>query len=259
MTISWIILTFNRAEIVDYSVHYNLAHSGRVPDEIVWVDNGSTDKVREVMTAFGPDKTVLLDQNYGVAVGYNRGYLAATCDYVVITGCDTEMPDNWLTTFEKYLTKIPDTGVACIYCSDISQVPERKRGEPVIVNGLPIQPALPFGRRIVNRKLLLDEIGLLHEDLGLYGWEDNVWGERALTVCARLQLWCYSIPGQIALHLGTEGMEPTTTAKHGDLKDDPAYHAFKRQEALDPAKQAKLAKIREDFYPYYNPYKTNVP
>lgn len=248
MKISLIILTYNRAETVARAMKHNLECAGRPIDELVWVDNGSHDGVREVMMGFNPDVAVLNKTNLGVAHGYNRGYALATGDYVVITGCDMLMPENWLVTMVEHIEKIPNTGVACMYSQPISKVPERIRGEEQVINGLRVRPALPFGRRILRRDLLTEKIGFLRQDFGLYGWEDVEWGERALRACAREGLLCYAIPDQVAEHLGTEGV------RMHDGKDPADYHAFKQAEVRDPHKMVVMEKARSAGYPYYNPY-----
>jgi hypothetical protein len=39
-----------------------------------------------------------------------------------------------------------------------------------------------------------------------------------------------------------------------DGKDDVDYHAFKAIEARDPQKYVVLRQLREDGFPYFNPY-----
>lgn len=248
MKISLVVLTYNRAETVERAMKHNFEKAGRKIDEFVWVDNGSHDGVRDVMKAFDPDVSILHKENLGVAHGYNRGYALATGDYVVITGCDMLMPDNWLATMVEYIEKIPNTGVACMYSQPIHKVPERIRGLETTIAGLRVQPALPFGRRILRRDLLIGKIGYLREDFGLYGWEDVEWGERALRVCEKEGLLCYAIPEQIAEHLGTEGV------RMHDGKDPADYHAFKQNEVRDPHKQEIMGKARGAGYPYFNSF-----
>jgi glycosyltransferase involved in cell wall biosynthesis len=245
MRISLIILTFNRAEFVRRAVAHNLANANHPIDELIWVDNGSTDHVRDVMREHGPDVCVLNKTNLGVAKGYNRGFALATGDYILITGCDMLMPDGWLAAFRAYLIAIPNTGVACMF----HPTRAAELGDRVLhASGLAYQACTPWGRRIVSRELLTKKIGYLREDFGLYGWEDVEWGERAARVCREENLLTYSIPGFVPKHLGTEGV------RAHDGKDAADYHAFKRREAVDPAKKATLERCRALGHPYFNPY-----
>lgn len=248
ITVSWLMLTYNRADKVEKSIRHNLTNAGDIADEVCWVDNGSTDNVRSVVRRLlNPDVSVLHNENLGVAKGYNRAMLLASKEYILITGCDMLMPKDWLKTFKEYVANIPDTGVACIYSQPIEKVPERRRGEIEFVNGLPVMRAMPIGRRIYKRELL-KKIGYLREDFGLYGHEDVEWGYRAERVCDEQLLRYYMIPGQIAEHLGNEGVE----AFNG--MDEKSYHEFKQCEVNDPHKEKLMTWCRQRKWPYYNPY-----
>ncbi len=250
---SWIILTHNRAEIVRKSVEYNFVNMGesihRDNDlEIIWCDNGSDeDGITEAIEYFAPDVVIMNKGNLGVAKGYNRALALATGEYVVITGCDMLMPLNWLETFHQHITAIP--GIACMYSRPLEEAPERARGgdygEWKIEerNGLTIAQGMPIGRRILSRELLR-EIGYFHEGLGLYGWDDVVWADRAERVCEDRGLMTYVIPDQICEHLGK-------------TQDSPEYKAFKEAEAKDPEKQKVIAEYRRAGCPRVDPYGSN--
>ena len=241
MKISWVILTYNRGEIVEKAIQHNFNNKGFDLDEIIWVDNGSTDNVCEVMKKFNPDISICHSKNLGVAKGYNRGFLLATGDWIVITGCDMLMPNNWLKTFVEHIEKIPNSDVIAMYSQPINKVSERVKGDAQIINGLRIIPGLPIGRRIMRRDVF-EKVGFLREDFGLYGWEDVEWAER----CLARGLFCYNIPFQIPEHLGTEGIKPF------DGMDAKAYHKFKQKETQNPKSLKLLQSCRENNYPYYN-------
>jgi GT2 family glycosyltransferase len=238
MRISLVVLTFNRAEFVERSMAHNIAAAESPIDELIWVDNGSTDGVREVMSGFQPDVSILNKTNLGVSKGYNRGFALATGDYIVLTGTDMLMPQGWLTRFRTYLTALPNTGVACIFHQD----PRRTHKKTCEANGLVYHPCLPWGRRIVSRELLQKKIGYLREDFGLYGYEDIEWARRAVRVCRGEGLLTYALPGQRAWHIGSAKQDP------------PEYRAFKDREGSDPRKRELLEKCDAENYPYYNPY-----
>jgi GT2 family glycosyltransferase len=251
MKISLVVLTHNRARMVDLALTHSLSNAGRKVDELVWVDNGSTDGEREgvrgVMRAFMPAVSILHRENLGVAKGYNRGMAMTTGDYVAIIGCDMLMPEGWLETWERYLRAIPETGVACIYSKPFKACPERLMGPPETVNGLPTQMALPIDRRIFPRATLR-QVGYFREDMGLYGWEDVEWGHRAFIRCTNLGRRCYAIPDLVAEHLGTEGISAY------DGKDDAAYHAMKAAAVRDPEALRVMENARISGYPYVNPF-----
>lgn len=245
MKISLVVLTFNRAETVARAVAHNIANAGRKIDELVWVDNGSTDGVRDVMRGFNPDVSILHAENLGVAKGYNRGFAVSGGDWIVLTGCDMLMPDGWLATMERYAESLPSTDIVAMYSVPFEQCRERLYGEMLTSpDGLPYQRALPMGRRMMRRDVL-SRAGYLREDFGLYGWEDVEWARR----CVARGLFCYAVPGMVAEHLGTEGVR---MFKPGG--DPQGYHEFKKAEVSDPAKLQLMARCEDQGYPYYNPY-----
>jgi len=246
MKISWCVLTYNRADKVKKSVEHNIRTAGYPIHEMVWVDNGSTDGVREVMSSFNPQVSILFPQNMGVAKGYNTAMHNSIGDYIVLTGCDMLMPNNWLKTLAECFEKIPNTGVVSMYSGPLKWVPERIRGniEGEEINGIHIVRAMPFGRRMFSRKLLGD-VGYLREDFGLYGWEDVEWGHRAERVCDEKHLLYYVLPDIIVDHIGF---------KKAGVQWDEDYDAFKAKEANDPKKQELMAWCRQRGYPRYDPY-----
>lgn len=254
-SVSWIILTHNRAETVNRAIRHCMANSGAEWDEIVWIDNGSAPgEYGNMARVLAPlsDSTVHVryETNRGVARGYNTGMGLATCDYIVITGCDMLMPDGWLKTFKEYVTKIPETGVACIYSSHWTARPARLRTNWGIQHAglaLPIVHAMPIERRIFKRSFLAD-FGYFPESFGLYGFDDLAWAARVEKVCTEKGLLTYVIPDMVAEHLGDEGIE----AHAG--RDSKEYHAMKRREVEDPAKRAELNRLRSLGWPRFSPF-----
>jgi hypothetical protein len=55
MKTSWIVLTHNRADKVAKAMQHNVACAGDIHDELIWVDNGSTDHIADVMLSYHPD------------------------------------------------------------------------------------------------------------------------------------------------------------------------------------------------------------
>ncbi len=253
-TVSWVILTYNRAEMVDRALTHCMDNAGDKWDELIWVDNGSSFKDWSYLNAvLDPDISIRNKTNLGVAKGYNRGLGLATKDYIVLTGCDMLLPDNWLATFKRYVTEIPQTGVACIYSKPLSECPDRMRKSYAGVwsydsfNGLPIAHAMPIERRIFRRSLL-SEIGYFPEDFGLYGYDDVAWSFRAEKVCDQMGLLYYVIPDMQSIHLGTEG------ASEYDGKEDAEYHRMKRKEADDQRKMLTLARRKAQGWPKFTPF-----
>jgi glycosyltransferase involved in cell wall biosynthesis len=240
MRVSYVVLTYNRAALVERALAHNLEHAGAPISELIWVDNGSSDGVRDVVARYGPDVAVINRANLGVAKGWNRGYALATGDYIVLVDSDFLLPQDWLVTFKIYVTAIRHTGVACILHRDLR--PDYVAASTRTLNGYPYIPCQPVGCRFLRRTLLINEIGYLREDFGLYGWEDVEWARRAVRTCRERGLITYGIPDQRAEHLGVE------------TADDPTYFEFKRSQGGDPAKRALMHQVAEQGFPYYSPY-----
>ena len=72
-------------------------------------DNGSTDESLAVLSKEFPSvKTIVLDQNYGFAEGYNRAIEQVDSEYVVLLNSDVETPEGWLTPLLDYMDAHPE-------------------------------------------------------------------------------------------------------------------------------------------------------
>jgi glycosyltransferase involved in cell wall biosynthesis len=56
--------------------------------ELVVVDNGSTDRTREIALGYEPDITVWIDPNRGICPGRNAGLAAASGDHLAFLDAD---------------------------------------------------------------------------------------------------------------------------------------------------------------------------
>ena len=109
MEASVIILNWNGAEMLKRylpSVVKNTPASSRKGKEIeiIVADNGSTDNSLEVLAKDFPSvKTIVLDQNYGFAEGYNRAIAQVDSEYTVLLNSDVEVTEDWLDPLLAYL------------------------------------------------------------------------------------------------------------------------------------------------------------
>lgn len=246
--ISWVILTYNRAEIVERAFHHNLKNAGDLFDELIWVDNGSQEQT-DILKDYA-NVIILNTTNLGVAKGYNRAMAMATGDYIVITGCDMLMPDNWLKTFRTYVETIPETVCACMYTNKPEEVADRYMYAGRLEthkSGLSYIQAMPMDRRIFKRSLL-KEVGYFREDFGLYGWEDVEWGARVMRYLRENKnLLSYLIPEHRPVHLQLEE----------SYKNDPVmqeYQEFKKKLSDNPENYKLLDWCFKNNYPFYSPY-----
>lgn len=106
-TVSVIIPTWNRAELLE-SVLQNLALQTRRADQIIVVDNGSTDRTPAVAAQYGAE-LLRFSENRGFAAAINAGVGQALSDWVLILNNDVSLQPNWL---DVLLTTALREGVA---------------------------------------------------------------------------------------------------------------------------------------------------
>lgn len=194
MKITAVFVTMGRQTIVKDCFAHNMSNCGRPPDEIVWVDNGSTDGTADFARA-NSDICLLNRKNLGVAHAFNRAFMLANGDLIAQIGAYSKAPDNWLKIMcEVYEAAKPD-GV-CIYNQPVEIEPGRFRGASEVHAGHTCQPGL-FLEGSLFPKSVLDRFGYLDELLDPY-WPTDVeyafrvdhHGFRALAICGLLVVHC---------------------------------------------------------------------
>jgi glycosyltransferase involved in cell wall biosynthesis len=93
-TVSVVIPTYNIGKLVARAIDSVLAQTHQ-PDEIIVVDDGSTDDTADVIKSYGPKVKYIYQDNLGLAGARNTGIKAATCEWVAfLDGDDEWLPDN---------------------------------------------------------------------------------------------------------------------------------------------------------------------
>ena len=71
---------------------------------VVVADNGSSDDSLAFLAEYSPDvHTIVLEENYGFAEGYNRALQQVEADYFVLLNSDVEVTENWLKPLVEYM------------------------------------------------------------------------------------------------------------------------------------------------------------
>jgi GT2 family glycosyltransferase len=198
-----VVPNFNGALFIGQCLDALLA-GDRVPDDIVVVDNGSTDGSAAMVCAEYPEvRVVRLDDNLGFAGGANHGVRATTAPLVAVLNSDAIVEPSWL----RELLDAPrpahvwawgsvlvsaDTGrieSAGDLCSHLGLASKHLRDRPL--DELPSQPFevfAPPGASPLMRRDVFDELGgypdsffLYYEDVDL-SFRANLRGYRALLV-----------------------------------------------------------------------------
>jgi glycosyltransferase involved in cell wall biosynthesis len=106
-TVAVIIPTYNRAELVGQAIDSILAQTRRA-DEIVVIDDGSTDATAQVLAAYGDKIHYLHQTNAGKPVALNHAMDAISADYLWIMDDDDVALPNALEMYLAFLQAHPE-------------------------------------------------------------------------------------------------------------------------------------------------------
>ena len=136
--ISVIIPAYNVGQYLAAAINSALQQT-RAPDEIIVVDDGSTDKTPEVAKSFGGRVKYLRQENAGPAAARNLGIREAKCEWVAfLDGDDLWLPWH-LSEVMKVKARYPDAALFCGRTIDIDEdfrYPGQKR--PVVARKMPL-------------------------------------------------------------------------------------------------------------------------
>ncbi|MCF7954578.1 MAG: glycosyltransferase family 2 protein [Phycisphaerae bacterium] len=107
LTISIVIPAYNAEKYITRAIESVLAQT-RQPNEIIVVDDGSTDNTVEVVRSFG-DKVILIKQeNSGPGIARNTGIKAAKSEWIAFLDADDELIAERLQLQTEHLKNNPD-------------------------------------------------------------------------------------------------------------------------------------------------------
>jgi len=112
MKISAIIPAFNAERTIARALHSVLAQT-RPADEILVIDDGSTDKTVDVVRSFGDRVGLIMQANAGVSVARNAGIASATGDWIAFLDADDEWLPKKLALQAEHLERHPEIDWTC--------------------------------------------------------------------------------------------------------------------------------------------------
>ena len=119
-TISVVIPLYNKQLEIGAAVRSALAQT-RPPQEIIVVDDGSTDGGAEVVRAIGSPLVRLVRQsNAGVCAARNRGIAESTGEYIALLDADDAWEPGFLAEIAAMIREFPGCGLYCTAFSIIS-------------------------------------------------------------------------------------------------------------------------------------------
>lgn len=184
MYISVIIPTYNRAHTLRRALDSVLAQT-RPADEILVIDDGSTDTSRELLAQHYPQVRYLYQDNAGVSAARNLGIKHASGDWLALLDSDDEWLPEKLARQSAAIDAQPDYQLC--HCDEIwirngrrvnPMKKHAKAGGWIFSHCLPLCAISPSAAMI--RKDLIEHLGLFDESLP--ACEDyDLW----LKVCAQ--------------------------------------------------------------------------
>ena len=106
MTTAIVILNWNGEKYLQQFLPILTKFTSDTDVEIIVADNASTDASLQVMKEYFPAiRTIVLDQNYGFAGGYNKALEQIEADYYVLLNSDVEVTDNWLSPLLNFMNE----------------------------------------------------------------------------------------------------------------------------------------------------------
>jgi len=115
-TLSVIIPNYNHAHYLRFSLK-SLCSQTRLPDEIIVVDDGSTDNSIEIVKEYMKNfRNILLIENKinrGVLFSIERGLKEAKGEYVFLPAADDFVLPDFIEKSMKFLEKYPQSGLCC--------------------------------------------------------------------------------------------------------------------------------------------------
>jgi glycosyltransferase involved in cell wall biosynthesis len=169
MNISVIIPTYNRAHLLSRALNSVLVQT--LPaQEIIVVDDGSTDNTADLMTSEFSQCCYLQQSNLGVSAARNRGIEAATGEWLAFLDSDDEWLPGKLEAQHNLLQQHPDIKICHteeIWIRNGKRVNQMKKhaksGGHIFQNCLPLCVISPSS--VIIHRSLFKEVGTFDENL----------------------------------------------------------------------------------------------
>ncbi len=197
MKLSIVVVNWNTNDLLGDCLNSIYGNPPEGEFEVIVVDNASTDGSQDVIkTNFPQVKLIANDQNLGFSRANNQAIRASRGEYILLLNSDTVVSDDALGKMIRFMDEHPEAGVASctLLLSDGTPQPFIHGKDPTL--GYLIRRILRMllkgrfmhdwrgaevietdwvtGACMMVRKRVIDEVGLLDENMFMY-FEDNDW------------------------------------------------------------------------------------
>jgi GT2 family glycosyltransferase len=202
-SVSLVLVTHNSEAHIEASLGIVL-NDPDAPDEILVVDNGSTDGTVPIVERMGV-KLIALEENHGFAYGCNLGASLTRGDVIAFLSPDTEPTQGWLPPLVEAISR-PEVGAA-MPVIDLTYAPDHwftsgsaltylgfawstHSGEPIPPDPPEKEVPFPSGTAFAIERPLFDHLGGLRDEYFLYledvdlGWRLRLMGLKSIQVPA---------------------------------------------------------------------------
>ena len=225
-SVSVIIPTFNRAQLVQRAIRSVLEQT-RVPDEIVVVDDGSTDNTPDVLAPFEDPVRIIRQANAGRSAARNVGLREARGDLVAFLDSDDSLTPESIVTRIAAFDNDPDLGAVYsdVWLDDgeneaaarFSTIYPVSFPSGTILAELAQRCFIVLSSVMFRRDIAIEHRVLFDESIGLA--EDHDFWLRLATLC-RFQyinqpLARYRIPADADISLSQWGMPSVSADTYG--------------------------------------------
>ena len=221
-SVSVIIPTWNRINVLPRALH-SVCYQTTKPDEIIVVDDGSTDGTAEMVRSDYPQVSLLVQDNAGVSTARNTGISVSKCTWIAFLDSDDEWLPKKLEKQLKYIEESPEA--VLVHTDEIwirngvrvnSMKKHEKSGGWIFDNCLPLCVISPSSAMI--KKTLFAEIGMF--DASLEVCEDyDLW----LRICSKYPV--HYLEEKLIVKYG--GHEDQLSSKHWGM-DRFRIHALEK-------------------------------
>ncbi|WDQ17792.1 glycosyltransferase family 2 protein [Rhodopirellula sp. P2] len=159
-TISVVIPAYNAEPFLAEAIESCLAQT-RQPNQIIVIDDGSTDRTAEVARGFSDDVTLVCLERCGAGVARNAGLAAATGDYIAMLDADDRMTPDRLQLQIDLFDARPEIDIAyghqLIFQDGEDPVEQHQQG-----TGRVLTPCVTG--TVTCRRSVFDDVGPFSED-----------------------------------------------------------------------------------------------